>query len=704
MATAGSVVIDLIMRTGGFETDSKRAEQRMRGLEKEAKRIGTAIGAALAAGATAVTVALKQSIDRMDELSKAAQRAQMPTEQFSQLAYAGSLADVAMEDLTKSMGKLAKAQGDAARGLTEQVDGFEALGIAFKNADGSLRPTFDVFLDFADAFEKHKGSPEIMALGMQVFGRSFQNLIPLLKEGRSGIEEMADEADRLGYTISTEAGEAAEEFNDNLTRLKTAALGLANSVAADLLPDLVKLSENLLTAADRFDGGKTGAEKLADGIRTVATIAASSINLISGLAGVVGGFTQQTVAFGQALVAVARLDAEMGARADANYRAGANDLDAAMKRIVDPKRFGVFATPTPGSYDGPLLAPSKFAPPKPPEGGGDDPIIITPTGGGSKGGGKSEAERAAEALDRAYTSLNERLAEQIALHGTTGEAARVRYEIEHGALSALDEAKAAQLIKDAEHLDLLDEIAEHEQMVADIARETAEDEARRLQQYQDVRTAIEDQIALTHMSADAQEIWNNLKWAGVSAESEWGKAITESTQELQRQRDLMDDQITAMDGLRDSARGFARDIRDGVGAWESLKNAADSFVDVLWEIALNNLVEGLFGKQGDAGGGAWGDAIGQALGAFFGGGRASGGDVMPRTAYLVGEQGPEMFVPRTAGTIVPAGETARRMGGGTNFTQVNHHHYAAPERQATQDQVNARTATAAQRVLMRNSA
>src|SRR5690606_34968358 len=37
----------------------------------------------------------------------------------------------------------------------------------------------------------------------------------------------------------------------------------------------------------------------------------------------------------------------------------------------------------------------------------------------------------------------------------------------------------------------------------------------------------------------------------------------------------------------------------------------------------------------------------------FGGARADGGNVSSDRRYLVGERGPEMFVPNTAGTIVP---------------------------------------------------
>lgn len=46
-------------------------------------------------------------------------------------------------------------------------------------------------------------------------------------------------------------------------------------------------------------------------------------------------------------------------------------------------------------------------------------------------------------------------------------------------------------------------------------------------------------------------------------------------------------------------------------------------------------------------------AIGGAIDAAFGGGRASGGPVSSGTAYVVGEKGPELFVPNTSGMILP---------------------------------------------------
>lgn len=62
-------------------------------------------------------------------------------------------------------------------------------------------------------------------------------------------------------------------------------------------------------------------------------------------------------------------------------------------------------------------------------------------------------------------------------------------------------------------------------------------------------------------------------------------------------------------------------------------------------------------KFGQAVGGAV-SAVGSFLG--FGGNRAMGGSVSASTAYVVGERGPELFVPQGSGTIIPN----NRMGGG----------------------------------------
>lgn len=56
--------------------------------------------------------------------------------------------------------------------------------------------------------------------------------------------------------------------------------------------------------------------------------------------------------------------------------------------------------------------------------------------------------------------------------------------------------------------------------------------------------------------------------------------------------------------------------------------------------------------------------ISGAIGALLGGAFANGGDPPVGRVSLVGEKGPELFIPRGQGTIIPAGQTAAMLAGG----------------------------------------
>lgn len=226
------------------------------------------------------TAALRVTINHMDDLSKAAQRAQMPTEEFSKLAHAANLADVSMEDLTGAIGKLTRSQTEALDAGSKQSKMFDALGISVRGVDGKLRNTADVLMDFADKFAAAKDSPELMAAGIELFGRSFQKLIPLLKDGSDGLRAAGDEAERLGIVLSTEAGQRAEEFNDNLSRMQSAIGGVWQEIATGMLPQLNEMTGSMVAAAQET----SNLRDLGDGVATVIGAMGDAFSFASGLA------------------------------------------------------------------------------------------------------------------------------------------------------------------------------------------------------------------------------------------------------------------------------------------------------------------------------------------------------------------------------------------------------------------------------------
>lgn len=101
-------------------------------------------------------------------------------------------------------------------------------------------------------------------------------------------------------------------------------------------------------------------------------------------------------------------------------------------------------------------------------------------------------------------------------------------------------------------------------------------------------------------------------------------------------------------------RGLLGAIRRGSLGFEDLRRIALNVVDSIAAQAVQGLLGG-GGASGGVGGGLLG--IGTSLlGSILGlPGRATGGPVAPGRGYMVGERGPELFVPTSAGRVEPNG-------------------------------------------------
>lgn len=112
---------------------------------------------------------------------------------------------------------------------------------------------------------------------------------------------------------------------------------------------------------------------------------------------------------------------------------------------------------------------------------------------------------------------------------------------------------------------------------------------------------------------------------------------------------------------------FNSALEDALVNFDSLGDVIDSFVEDLKRIAIRTFLTEPLLEAGKAllkssGGGS---GIASAIGSFlFGGFRANGGPVSAGRSYVVGEKGPEWFVPNQSGSIVPG-------GGGGGVTIIN---------------------------------
>ena len=241
MSEVGSITVKIGADTYELQKGVSQAKKEIDSLGERGKALeGVMQGLATVALATAgaVTVLAKNAIDTADNLNKMSQKIGIAVEDLSRLAYAAQLSDVDLGSLQQSLVFLSRNMSAASAGSGDAYNAFNALNVAFKNVDGSLRSQAEVLADVADRFANMRDGTEKTALAMAIFGRAGAQMIPMLNQGRDGLKGMGDELERFGGLVSGSFARSSEQFNDNLTRLKTILGGLTMQTFAPLVEGL----------------------------------------------------------------------------------------------------------------------------------------------------------------------------------------------------------------------------------------------------------------------------------------------------------------------------------------------------------------------------------------------------------------------------------------------------------------------------------
>lgn len=300
-------------------------------------------------------------------------------------------------------------------------------------------------------------------------------------------------------------------------------------------------------------------------------------------------------------------------------------------------------------------------------------------GGGVTGGGDgkktraaqlTETEKAAKQLNTEYGRMLERLQQEVTLNGQTTELARVNYQIKQDGLDALNPKLAEQLRLAAEERDA--------QERSNQAKEEGARVTEAMLTPQEVLSAeIARYKALLDAGAISQETYNR---AVGSAEKDYKRATESARKHGATVKEILQDasdstQYLLGDSIYDALSGNFERIED---RWQQmlLQMVADIAASKITEWA-NSIGNNSGGSSGGSGGGWWA-TIAQAVGSYFGGGRATGGSTQGGKLYEIGELGkPEIFeqngrrfmVSGAGGNVVPAQYAAAggMAGGGAAF-------------------------------------
>jgi hypothetical protein len=575
------------------------------------------------AGLTSVLAAIggaaqiKGLIDSADNMVKLSQKTGIAVSDLSSLANTADLAGVSNEQLGSSLIKLNRSIAEAASGSKEQSEAFKNLGVSVKDANGNIRPTADILGDVAGAFSGAADGATKTQYAMALFGKSGADLIPFLNTGKQGIKE-------FGASFGDDFAKNAEAFNDNITKINQQ---LKLILVDGINPVLVGLSKMIV----EFQEGTKYSGGFLDAIRNFGTI-----NPFKNTEENLKTVREEIDSNNAAIERYKNANADTASLDEYNKH-----LQNRLNYLKAIQRNEMFATPRQGEASGMdrrLLGTDTRSSAKP-----------LPVLGGEKAKKEdNELEKSLLKIRDSYLSVIDQVTKltdgedalkvaQFARLGATDEQIKA-YETYLVLIRNMTEADKEKLENDLKQQKYDEQITKDAKDQADAIKKI----------FEDTRTPLENYISQIQ---NLQMVLGK----GLIDPDTFSRSVGLASEELKK---FTDKGKSDLELLMDAINGFGNEFTSTLT--EAFMTGKLNFTDMVNSIQ-RDILRMLIKKNIS-------DPAVSFLGDFFKGfgTRALGGPVSSNTPYMVGERGPELFVPNGSGSIVPNNKLG---GGGVTVVQ-----------------------------------
>jgi len=298
---AGRAAIEAFLDTSSLQSGLRGLGRKLKAAGAIAAKAGAAV-TMTGAGILAPLLASAASFAKSgDVYSKMADKTGATVESLSQLGYAAEISGASVETLGTGFKSMNRVIGEAADGTKTGIDALSKLGLTVEDLQ-KLSPDKRFEL-IADRVSKIADPSLRSAAAMEVFGRSGNELLPMMLRGADGIQQLRQRADELGLTISSSDAAGATALSDGWTDVTKQLARTKDMIGASLAPtltDLLQRATPVLTKTIKWiDANRELVVWLAKGAAIIAAVG-TAITVFggglmaagmaaSGLATVVGG-------------------------------------------------------------------------------------------------------------------------------------------------------------------------------------------------------------------------------------------------------------------------------------------------------------------------------------------------------------------------------------------------------------------------------
>ena len=235
--------------------------------------------------------ATKAAAEYADKILSLSAQTSMSTQSLQEYQYMAALTDTDLETITGSLTKLTKNMSSARDGTGSASDAFSQLNVSVTDSNGQLRDSSAVFDEVITALGSITNETERDALAMDIFGKSAQDLNPLIEAGGDALAAFRDEAHQTGYVLDDETLTAMGQVQDGFDRLGLAADSVKMQIGAAIGQFILPYLNELVSAVQALVGGGD-----------VEAFVSSISNIVNGLLGALSEALPQILTIGTQIV------------------------------------------------------------------------------------------------------------------------------------------------------------------------------------------------------------------------------------------------------------------------------------------------------------------------------------------------------------------------------------------------------------------
>ncbi len=225
----------------------KKTDAVVKKLAKDIKGINfrnIAIGVTAAVASFAALT--KVSLDAADSIAKTADKLGLATSALQELRFAAQLSGVATTAVDMGLQRFTRRLAEARQGMGELRGVLDQYSIATKKADGSSRSMEDVLNDLADVIKNTTDEQERLRIAFKAFDSEGVALVNMLKNGSVGLQEFRKAAIDAGLVIEERLLRQAEKTKDSLALLWGIIKTLSITFIAKLSPAIENIVNRLI--------------------------------------------------------------------------------------------------------------------------------------------------------------------------------------------------------------------------------------------------------------------------------------------------------------------------------------------------------------------------------------------------------------------------------------------------------------------------